>query len=119
MYFIHDYSFKELIFGFNSHEEAETHFLKNSIMEKLKLYRHKLMSNTLEKDDETINSKTIVTIRDVESIMENILEIDEESEVSYIKGQLNLANAYLAETPFKLSYTINLLPENVRTYKLT
>jgi len=113
MYFIHDYNPKELIFGFSTYTEAERYFLINSVVEKLKIYRHSLLTKTLE------NTDLIPTLRNIEEIMENIITIDDETEPNYILGQLNMAKAFLNNTPLELKYTINLIGEEIRTYKLT
>lgn len=118
MYFIHDFNFKEIIFGFNSFNEAELYFVKNNLLDRLNLFFHSIMTKSITEDENNNLEFLIIQYRDIEAIISNINEIDETTEINYIKAQLNLGNIYLANTPFKPEYSINLTPDSIRTYKL-
>jgi len=112
MYFIHDFELKELIFGFETFRQAEIYYLIKNITEKLKLYKHILLTKAVDEID------NLFIIRDIDAILENIEYIDEETEENTISNQLILAKSLLNKSAISVNYKICQVPETIRTYKI-
>ena len=105
-----DKTTNELIGLFKSNQEAELYYLKNNIMERLKIYRHKLL------DYSTDNTDKLWELRAIEDLMEKIYEFDEttsENTHTYTQAFINMATAMLINhKPLSISYVVQRFDED-------
>lgn len=112
-YLIIDKTINEIIGLFKSNQEAELYYLKNNIIERLKIYRHKLLNYSVDNVDK------LWELRGIETLMENIVEFDEttsENTYTYIQGYINRAIGLLSnESALKICYVVQKFDEhNIR-----
>lgn len=115
-YFILDKTIKEIIGLFETHQKAELYYLKINIVERLKIYRHKLLNNLCD------NINNILPLRSIEELIEEILNFDENSEntYTYIQGYINRATSILIQIKeLQLNYIIYKFDsENIRLFNI-
>jgi mevalonate pyrophosphate decarboxylase len=114
MFIIFDKTIKELIGIFENYNDAHYYYIKNNLIERLKLYRHSILSSE-EKISDVI-SKT----RDVETLIEDIIDLMTEDTLNYEKIQFkyNMAVDLLKNTKYSITMNILNFCDNIRTCNL-
>jgi hypothetical protein len=75
-FLINDRVTKEIIGMFETLQEAQYYYLKNNLLERLKIYLHKLINN-----DETFEQ--IIKIRKIDNLINQISEYEQDAEINH------------------------------------
>lgn len=85
-FLIIDNTTKELIGLFKSKDDALLHYIKNNVVERLKICRHQFMSN---------NDIDLFVLRNLENLMEEIFEYEYEKNYFFTKSSYFITRSNL------------------------